>query len=87
VKQVKCGCEFNADTLISLCDSHATYFAAKFRKDAPAVAPLNAKQEKLRDAILVAAAPARTGRLFMGAPVDQAADILVKYATSIAART
>lgn len=87
MKQVKCGCEFNADTLISLCDSHAAYFAAKFIKSkAPEVAPLTSKQEALRNAILTATAPAVVGKK-TAQPIDAAAANLVAFATAVAART
>lgn len=87
MKQVKCGCEFNADTLVSLCDSHAAYFAAKFRKDAPAIAPLTSKQEAVRNQVLVAAVPAAIAKSREALPVDTVAHNLVALANAIAART
>lgn len=89
MKQVKCGCEFNADTLVSLCPSHAAYFAEKFRKEAPERAPLNSKQEALRNQILVASMPAVIARLPRGVPqrIDETANALVSLATATAART
>lgn len=87
MKQVQCGCEFNSQTLVSLCDSHAAYFAAKFRKDAPAVAPLNSKQEALRNSIIVSAVPAAIAKAKSPRPIDQVAQDIVALATACAART
>lgn len=87
MRQVKCGCEFNAETLVSLCTSHAAYFSEKFRREAPEKTPLNSKQETLRNQLLVAAVPAAIGWKNTGATPDKMADDLVKLATCIAART
>jgi hypothetical protein len=88
MKTVKCGCEFNAQTLVSLCPAHAEYFTNRSRlSEAPA--PLSVvpdHKRKLRNELLAAGLPALITKARSGSSVQDGADGLVRMVHAIVER-
>lgn len=85
MKRIACGCEFNMQTLVSLCASHAKYYVDKARageRPPPKYVTPDSKRS-LRNQLLVAGVPAILTRARKGASINEAAENLIALVQTI----